>query len=72
MARNCPKNDKAVIRTADVPTPITPATPTPTANVVKLTKAQQIRALEDAMTDEEHGEYLDTCDRGEDFYDAGH
>jgi hypothetical protein len=53
MARNCPKNDKAIIKTADVPTPTTPVTPTLTANVVKLMKAQQIRALEDAMTDEE-------------------
>jgi hypothetical protein len=42
------------------------------ANVIKLMKAQQIRALEDAMTDEERGEYLDTRDGGEDFYDAGH
>jgi hypothetical protein len=78
MARNCPKNDKAGIKTANVltpttpATPATPATPTLTANVVKLTKAQQIRALEDAMTDEERGEYLDTCNGGEDFYDAGH
>jgi hypothetical protein len=72
MAQNCPKNDKAVIKTADVPTPTTPATPTPTANIVKLTKAQQIRALEDAMTDEERGEYLDTRDGGEGFYVAGH
>jgi hypothetical protein len=74
MTRNCPKNNKAVIKTADVPTPTIPTTPTPTttANVVKLTKAQQIRALEDAMTEEERGEYLDTRDGGEDFYDAGH
>jgi hypothetical protein len=72
MARHCPKNNKAVIKTVDVPTPTTPTTPTPTANVVKLTKAQQIRALEDTMTDEERGEYLDTQDGGEDFYDAGH
>jgi hypothetical protein len=74
MARNCPKNNKAVIKTADIPTLVTPTTtiPTPTANAAKLTKAQQIRALEDAMTEEERGEYLDTRDGGEDFYDAGH
>jgi hypothetical protein len=42
------------------------------ANAVKLTKTQQIRALEDAMTDEECREYLDARDGGEDFYDAGH
>jgi hypothetical protein len=45
MARNCPKNNKAIIKTADVPTPATPTTPTVnvvTANVAKLTKAQQI------------------------------
>jgi hypothetical protein len=70
MARNCPKNNKAVIKTADVPTSNTPAKPT--VNAVNTTKAQQIRALEDAMTDEERGEYLDTRDGGEDFYDAGH
>jgi hypothetical protein len=72
MARNCPKNDKAAIKMTDVPTPTPPVTPTPTANIVKLTKAQQIRALEDAMTDDERGEYLDTRDGREDFYDAGH
>jgi hypothetical protein len=72
MARNCPKNNKAVVKTADIPTPTTPTTPTPTANVTKLTKAQQIRVLEDAMTEEERGEYLDTRDGGEDFYNAGH
>jgi hypothetical protein len=70
MARNCPKNNKAAIKTADAPTPTTPTTPT--VNSVKLTKAQQIRALEDAMTEEERGEYLDTRDGGEDFYDARH
>jgi hypothetical protein len=72
MARNCPKNDKAIIKTTDIPTSTIPVTPIPTANIVKLTKAQQIRALEDTMTDEERGEYLDTHDGGEDFYDAGH
>jgi hypothetical protein len=70
MARQCPKNNKANVKTVDVPTSTTPTTPTPAANVTKLTKAQQIRALEDAMTEEERG--LDTCDGGEDFYDAGH
>jgi hypothetical protein len=72
MARQCPKNNKANVKTMDVPTSTTPTTPTPAANITKLTKAQQIRALEDAMTEEERGEYLDTCDGGEDFYDAGH
>jgi hypothetical protein len=42
MARNCPKNNKAVVKTVDVPTPTTPTTPTPMANIIKLTKAQQI------------------------------
>jgi hypothetical protein len=72
MARNCPKNNKAAIKMTDVPTSTLPVTPTPMANVVKLTKAQQIQALEDAMTDDERGEYLDTRDGREDFYDAGH
>ena len=75
MSCNCPKNDKATIKTTTTTsTPTTPvlATPTPMTNAIKLTRAQQIRALEDAMTDEERGEYLDACDGGEDFYDAGH
>jgi hypothetical protein len=72
MARNCPKNDKASVKMTTVSTPVTPVAPTPTTNAVTLTKAQQIRALEDAMTDEERGEYLNIRDGGEDFYDAGH
>jgi hypothetical protein len=35
-----------------------------------LTKAQQIAALEEAMTEEERGEYLDARDMGQDFYSA--
>jgi hypothetical protein len=68
MARNCPKNDKPKARAA---TTETPAPPDTKVNAITLTKAQQIRALEEAMTEEERGEYLDTRDGGEDFYDAG-
>ena len=72
MAKNCPKNKTPRATTAEVttaPTNIDP--PTPAINAATLTKAQQIRALEDAMTEEERGEYLDQRDGGEDFYDAG-
>jgi hypothetical protein len=74
MSRNCPKNDKAIIKTTTIPAPATPTptTSTPTANAVKLTRTEQIQVLEDAMTDEERREYLDARDGGEDFYDAGH
>ena len=56
MACNCPKNNnnnqtKARETTADKPTNTT-TTP-------KLTKAQQIRALEESMAEEERAEYLD-------------
>ena len=37
----------------------------------KLTRAQQIRALEEAMEDEERAEYLDARDMGSDFWSAG-
>ena len=72
MAKNCPKNKTTKATTAEVTTEPTTTTPSaPSVNATTLTKAQQIRALEDAMTEEERGEYLDQCDGGEDFYDAG-
>ena len=37
----------------------------------KLTKAQQIHALEEAMAEEERAEYLDARDMGQDFWSAG-
>ena len=36
----------------------------------KLTHSQQIQALEEAMEEEEHSTYLDSCDMGEDFWSA--
>ena len=80
MARDCPKNsnrnsntnahetttndkDTKPISTA----PTTTSTPTST----KLTRAQQIRALEEAMEDEERAVYLDARDMGSDFWSAG-
>jgi hypothetical protein len=86
MARNCPKNannvsnrQNANTREASVTsatTSVTPPTPSPTSNVPpppppKLSYAQQIRALEAKMSDEERSLYLDACDMGEDFCSAG-
>ena len=35
-----------------------------------ITKAQQIRTLEEAMAKEERAEYLDAWDMGQDFWSA--
>jgi hypothetical protein len=56
--------------------PVTPPTPPSTSNVPpppppKLSYAQQIRALEAKMSDEERSLYLDARDMGEDFCSAG-
>ena len=68
VACNCPKNannpqTKVRETTADKPVDTT-TTP-------KLTKAQQIRALEESMAEEERAQYLDARDMGEDFWSAG-
>ena len=68
MAHNCPKNTgnnqtKTRETTTKKPTDTTPA--------LKLTKAQQIRALEESMAEEERAEYLDARDMGQDFWSAG-
>ena len=80
MARDCPKNSnrnsnantrEATTSNKDTDSPSkTPSTPTPT-NPTKLTRAQQIRALEEAMEDEERATYLDSRDMGVDFWSAG-
>jgi hypothetical protein len=85
MARNCPKNTNYnnsttwTIRTNETPAMIktsTPATvPTtqpsaPSTPANKLTCAQQIRNIEEAMDDEERSEYLDARDMGQDFWSA--
>jgi hypothetical protein len=38
----------------------------------KLTIAQQIHTLKDKMTEDECGAYLDACDIGQDFCNAGY
>ena len=80
MARDCPKNanrnPNAQVRKTTTnektvePSPknsITASTPAP----AKLTRAQQIRALEEAMEEEERAVYLDARDMGSDFWSAG-
>ena len=60
MARNCPKNvtnNQAKTRETTTDKPADTTTP-------KLTKAQQIHALEESMAEEERAEYLDACDMG--------
>jgi hypothetical protein len=84
MARNCPKNAHAqnvptrqnanVRETSTVPTTV--PVPLSTSNVPpppppKLSYAQQIRALEAKMSDEERSLYLNARDMGEDFCSAG-
>jgi hypothetical protein len=54
-------------------TPVTTPMPTPSAPPPippKLSFAQQIHTLEEKMTEEEQGTYLNTCDMGEDFCSA--
>ena len=80
MARDCPKNanrnanSNARETTTETKTPDPPLT-TPAATnkttITKLTRAQQIRALEEAMEDEERVTYLDARDMGSDFWSAG-
>ena len=77
MARDCPKNanrkPNSNVREATTETPDSPTTSTTTSKtpVAKLTRAQQIRALEEAMEDEERATYLDARDMGSDFWSAG-
>ena len=74
MARDCPKNANrnSNVRetTTETKTPDAP-TSTTTSKTPKLTRAQQIRALEEAMEDEERATYLDARDMGSDFWSAG-
>ena len=66
MARNCPKNTNNNQTKAQETT-----TDKPTNTTTKLTKAQQICALEESMAEEERAEYLDARDMGQDFWSAG-
>ena len=77
MARDCPKNsnrnpnsnarETTTENKTDSPPPKGAAAPT----TQKLTRAQQICALEEAMEDEERATYLDSRDMGADFWSAG-
>ena len=78
MARDCPKNSnrntnvrETTTNDKDVKPPSTTPTTTSTTTSTKLTRAQQIRALEEAMEDEERAMYLDARDMGSDFWSAG-
>ena len=79
LARDCPKNSNqrpnANVRTTSpsaATSTTTPAPPPPPPKPApKLTKAQQIRAIEESMNNEERGEYFDARDMGEDFCTAG-
>ena len=79
MARDCPKNanrntnSNARETTTETKNSDPPSnTPTPNNKTsTKLTRAQQIRALEEAMEDEERAVYLDARDMGSDFWSAG-
>ena len=76
MARDCPKNSNrnsnANVRETPTENKTTDSPKTsPTNNSTKLTRAQQIRALEEAMEDEERAAYLDSRDMGADFWSAG-
>jgi hypothetical protein len=80
MARDCPKNTNPRVRTNNAATtaPTTTTTPASTTTTpptitptTTLSRAQQIRALEEEMLDEERASYLDSRDMGEDFWSAG-
>jgi hypothetical protein len=71
-----PHRPRRTLRSTDrntTPSTATIATATATPAVPpspKLTIAQQIRMLEEKMTEEERGTYLDAWDMGQDFCDA--
>ena len=68
IAHNCPKNTNNNQTTARETTLEKPMDDNSTS---KLTKAQQIRKLEEAMAEEERAKYLDARDMGQDFWSAG-
>ena len=76
MARDCPKNSNRNLNTNIRKTSSnnkdanSPPKTTNTTNTTKLTRAQQIRALKEAMEDEERATYLDARDMGSDFWSA--
>ena len=68
MAHSCPKNANNGQIKARETMAEKPADTTPT---LKLTKAQQICTIEEAMAKEEQAEYLDAQGMGQDFWSAG-
>ena len=67
MAHSCPKNtNNSQTKARETTTEKATDTTTP-----KLTKAQQICVIEEAMAEEEQAEYLDAQDMGQDFWSAG-
>ena len=80
MAHDCPKNAnrntnsnarETTTETKNSDPPSNTSTPNNKTSTTKLTRAQQIRALEEAMEDEERAVYLDARDMGSDFWSAG-
>ena len=80
MARDCPKNSnrnynmnahETTTNDKDTSPPSKPTTTNTNTTSTKLTRAQQIHALEEAMEDEERATYLDARDMGSDFWSAG-
>ena len=80
MARDCPKNSnrnynmnacETTTNDKDTSPPSKPTTTNTNTTSTKLTQAQQIHALEEAMEDEERATYLDARDMGSDFWSAG-
>ena len=67
MAHSCPKNTNNGQTKARETTAEKPAD---TNSASKLTKAQQICTLEEAMAKEERAKYLDAQDMGQDFWSA--
>jgi hypothetical protein len=68
MSKECPRRGRSNVNARSTET-TTPETTTPTTTT-NNTIAQQIRALEQKMTEEERGNYLDARDMGEDFWSA--
>ena len=66
VACNCPKNTNTQTKVRETTT----NKPVNTTTAPKLTKAQQIRVLEESMAEEERVEYLDARDMGQDFWSA--
>ena len=80
MARDCPKNSNRNVHSnacetttenKNASSPSTNNNTGVTTPPTKLTRAQQIHALEEAMEDEERATYLDARDMGSDFWSAG-